>query len=132
MKYLEKLPDGENLTSIKLIFERIHARFRKGASKFSEKLKFGSSTITLAELNCLTRLNSWSKYCNFNNYTRDDAYLNMLLYSFPKNIKETLLYTEILILDKAETLLKTHDARNTWLDQVNSFKNENNEIKVRS
>ena len=76
-KYTENQRDSANLTTTKLIFERIEARFKKGVNRFSERLIFRSSTVILGEslLEYLTRLNFCSKYCDFGNYRRDDAHL---------------------------------------------------------
>ena len=124
VEFIDNQPDSDALNTIQLVFTRVAERFQKGINRHSERLKFRSTSLGQGEslLEYLNRLNKYSRNCDFNNYSRDDAHLEMLLLVSPQKIKEKLLLTDDLNLDKAKRILQAFDAGCSWLSQANSLK----------
>ena len=93
----------------------------------AERLNFRSIGINPGEmlLDYESRLNSFSKSCEFQNYDRDSAHLEMVLIAAPQKIKEKLLLTPDLTLDIAKNILKTMEVGSKWVSQASSIKLEN-------
>ena len=58
-----------------------------------------------------SRLNSFSKSCEFQNYDRDSAHLEMVLIAAPQKIKEKLLLTPDLTLDIVKKYSQNYGGR---------------------
>ena len=131
VEFIDNQPDSDALNTILLVFTRVAERFQKGINRQSEKLKFRSTSLGQGEslLEYLNRFNKYSKHCDFNNYSRDDAHLEMLLLVAPQKIKEKLLLTDDLNLDKAKRILQVLDAGCSWLSQANSLKFDGIKVK---
>ena len=100
----------------------------------AERLNFRSIGLNPGEslLDYESRLNSFSKFCEFQNYDRDSAHLEMVLIAAPQKIKEKLLLTPDLTLDIAKNILKTMEVGSKWVSQASSIKLENNnDVKIK-
>ena len=83
---------------------------------------------------CQSRLNSFSKSCEFQNYDHDSAHLEIVLIAAPQKFKEKLLLTPDLTLDIAKkiNILKTMEVGSKWVSQASSIKLENNnDVKIK-
>ena len=100
----------------------------------AERLNFRSTGINPGEslLDYESRLNSFNKSCEFQNYDRDSAHLEMVLIAAPQKIKEKLLLTPDLTLDIAKNIFKTMEVGSKWVSQASSIKLENNnDVKIK-
>ena len=100
----------------------------------AERLNFRSIGIYPGEslLDYESRLNSFSKSCEFQNYDRDSAHLEMVLIAAQQKIKEKLLLTPDLTLDIAKNILKTMEVGSKLVSQASSIKLENNnDVKIK-
>ena len=132
--YLEDLPNYGQLTTVKQLLDTVENRYKKAVNVHAEKLNFRSIGINPGEslLDYESRLNSFSKSCEFQNYDRDSAHLEMVLIAAPQKIKEKLLLTPDLTLDIAKNILKTMEVGSKWVSQASSIKLENNnDVKIK-
>ena len=100
----------------------------------AERFNFRSIGINPGEslLDYESRLNSFSKSCEFQNYDRDSAHLEMVLIAAPQKIKEKLLLTPDLTLDIAKNILKTMEVGSKWVSPASSIKLENkNDVRIK-
>ena len=106
--YLEDLPNYGQLTTVKQLFDTVENRYKKAVNVHAERLNFRSIGINPGEslLDYESRLNSFSISCEFQNYDRDSAHLEMVLIAAPQKIKEKLLLTPDLTLDIAKIFSK--------------------------
>ena len=104
--YLEDLPNYGQLTTVKQLLDTVENRYKKAVNVHAERLNFRSIGINPGEslLDYESRLNSFSKSCEFQNYDRDSAHLEMVLIAAPQKIKEKLLLTPDLTLDIAKNI----------------------------
>ena len=107
--YLEDLPNYDQLTTVKQLLDTVENRYKKVVNVHAERLNFRSIGINPGEslLDYESRLNSFSKSCEFQNYDRDSAHLEIVLIAAPQKIIEKLLLTPDLTLDIAKNILKT-------------------------
>ena len=132
--YLEDLPNYGQLTTVKQLLDTVENRYKKAVNVHAERLNFRSIGINSGEslLDYESRLNSFSKSCEFQNYDRDSAHLEMVLIAAPQKIKEKLLLTPDLTLDIAKNILKTVEVGSKWVSQASSIKLENNyDVKIK-
>ena len=132
--YLEGLPNYDHLTTVKQLLDTVENRYKKVVNVHAERLNFRSIGINPSEilLDYESRLNSFSKSCEFQNYDRDSAHLEMVLIAEPQKIKEKLLLTPDLTLDIAKNILKTMEVGSKWTSQASSIKLENNnDVKIK-
>ena len=118
------------------MLDTVENRYKKVVNVHAERLNFRSIGIIPGEslLDYESRLNSFSKSCEFQNYDRDSAHLEMVLIAAPqKKIKEKLLLTPINpTLDIAKNILKTMEVGSKWVIQASSIKLENNnDVKIK-
>ena len=132
--YLEDLPNYGQLTTVKQLLDTVENRYKKAVNVHAERLNFRSIGINPGEslLDYESRLNSFSKSCEFQNYDRDSAHLEMVLIAAPQKIKEKLLLTPDLTLDIAKNILKTMEVGTKWVSQASSIKlDNNNDVKIK-
>ena len=132
--YLKDLPNYSQLTTIKQLLDTVENRYKKAVNVHGERLNFRSIGINPGEslLDYESRLNSFSKSCEFQNYDRDSAHLEMVLIAAPQKIKEKLLLTPDLTLDIAKNILKTMEVGSKWANQASSIKlDNNNDVKIK-
>ena len=132
--YPEDLPNYDQLTTVKQLLDTVENRYKKVVYVHAERLNFRSIGINPGEslLDYESRLNSFSKSCEFQNYDRDSAHLEMVLISAPQKIKEKLLLTPDLTPDIAKNILKTLEVGSKWVSQASSIKLENNNgVKIK-
>ena len=132
--YLEDLPIYDQLTTVKQLLDTVENRYKKVVNVHAEPLNFRSIGISTGEclLDYESRLNSFSKSCEFQNYDRDSAHLEMVAIAAPQKIKEKLLLTPDLNLDIAKNILKTMEVGSKWVSQASSIKLENNnDVKIK-
>ena len=98
--YLKDLPNYDQLTTVKQLLDTVENRFQKVVNVHAERLNFRSIGINPGEslLDYASRLNSFSKSCEFQNYDRNSAHLEMVLIAALQKIKEKLLLTPDLTL----------------------------------
>ena len=122
--YLEDLPNCDQLTTVKQLLDTVENRYKKVVDVHAERLNFRSIGINPGEslLDYENRLNSFSEFCEFQNYDRDSAHLEMLLIASPQKIKEKLLLSPDLTLDIAKDILKTMEVGSKWVSQFSSIK----------
>ena len=116
------------------MLDTVENRYKKAVNVHAERLNFRSIGINPGEslLDYESRLNSFSKSCEFQNYDRDSAHLEMVLIAAPQKIKEKLLLTPDLTLDIAKNILKTMEVGSKWVSQACSIKLENNnDVKIK-
>ena len=127
--YLEDLPNYGQLTTVKQLLDTVENRYKKTVNVHAERLNFQSIGINPGEslLDYESRLNSFSKSCEFQNYDSDSAHLEMVLIA-----KEKLLLIPDLTLDIAKNILKTMEVGSKWVSQASSIKLENNnDVKIK-
>ena len=132
--YLEDLPNYGQLTTVKQLLDTVENRYKKAVNVHAERLNFLYIGINPGEslLDYESRLNSFSKSCEFENYDRDSAHLEMVLIAAPQKIKEKLLLTPDLTLDIAKNILKTMEVGSKWVSQASSIKlDNNNNVKIK-
>ena len=132
--YLEDLLNYDQLTTVKNLLDTVENRYKKVVNVHAKRLNFRSIGINPGEslLDYKSRLNSSSKSCEFQNYDRDSAHLEMVLIAAPQKIKEKLLLTPDLILHIARNILKTMEVGSKWVSQASSIKLENkNDVKIK-
>ena len=132
--YLEDLPNYGQLTTVKQLLDTVENRYKKAVNGHAERLNFRSIGINPVEslLDYESRLNSFSKSCEFQNYDRDSVHLEMVLIAAPQKIKEKLLLTPDLTLDIAKNILKTMEVGSKWVSQASSIKlDNNNDVKIK-
>ena len=132
--YLEDLPNYDQLTTVKQLLDTVENRYKKVGNVHAERLNFRSIGINPGEslLDYESRLNSFSKSCEFQNYDRDSTHLEMVLIAAPQKIKEKLLLTPDLTLDIVKNILKTMEVVSKWVSQASSIKLENNnDVKIK-
>ena len=132
--YLEDLPNYGQLTTVKQLLDTVEKRYKKAVNVHAERLNFRSIGINPGEslLDYESRLNSFSKSCEFQNYDRDSAHLEMVLIAAPQKIKEKLLLTPDLTLDIAKNILKTMEVGTKWVSQASSIiLDNNNDVKIK-
>ena len=75
--YIRDLPNFTDLDSIAKLIEVVQSRYTKSPNILCERYRFRNVTInpneSIGDFNL--RLNSYSKSCDFNNYSRDLAHL---------------------------------------------------------
>ena len=124
----------DQLTTVKQLLDTVENRYKKVVNVHAEQLNFRSIGINPGEslLDYESRLNSFSKSCEFQNHDRDSAHLEMVLIAAPQKIKEKLLLTPDLTLDIAKNILKTMEVGSKWVSQASSIKLENNnDVKIK-
>ena len=132
--YLEDLPNYDQLTTVKQLLDTFENRYKKVVNVHTERLNFRSIGINPGEslLDYESRLNSFSKSCEFQNYDRDSAHFEMVLIAAPQKIKEKLLLTPDLTLDIAKNILKTMEVGSKRVSQASSIKLENkNDVRIK-
>ena len=132
--YLEDLPNYYQLTTVKILLDTDENRYKKLVIVHAERLNFRSIGINTGErlVDYESRLNSFSKSCEFQNYDRDSAHLEMVLIAAPQNIKKKLLLTPDLTLDIAKNILKAMEVGSKWVSQASSIKLENkNDVRIK-
>ena len=79
----------------------------------AERLNLSSIGINPGEslLDYESRLNSFNKSCEFQNYDRDSTHLEMVPIAAPQKIKEKLLLTPDLTLDIAKKYSQNYGGR---------------------
>ena len=85
------LPNNGQLTTVKqLLLDTVENRYKKAVKVHAERLNFRSIGINPGEslLDYESRLNSFSKSCEFQNYDRDSAHLEMVIIAAPKRSKK--------------------------------------------
>ena len=73
------------------------------------------------------RLNTVSKNCNFNNYSRNDAHLDQIIATAPSKLREKLLMEKDINLEKALEIAKHALEGSKWCNQ---FSLENNKVNI--
>ena len=86
--YLVNLPNYDQLTTVKQLLDTVENRYKKVVNVHAERLNFRPIGINPGEslLDYESRLNSFSKSCEFQNYDRDSAHLKMVLIAAPQKI----------------------------------------------
>ena len=116
------------------MLDTVENRYKKVVNVHAERLNFRSIGINPGEslLDYESRLNSFSKSCEFQNYDHDSAHLEMVLIAVPQNLKEKLLLTPDLTLDIAKNIAKTMEFGSNWVSQASFIKLENkNDVKIK-
>ena len=87
-KFIAELPDVDNIKTIQDADEAVTERFKQEVNKHSERLKFRAVMREPREslMEFATRLNGLSRDCDFDNYSRDDAHLEVILKVAPAKI----------------------------------------------
>ena len=102
-EYLRDLPNFAELNTVVKLMEVLERRYSKSPNILCERYNFRRVKIlpkeTIKDFNA--RLNSYSKYCNFNNYTRDLAHLDQIILNASSKLREKLLLEKDLSLSKA-------------------------------
>ena len=116
------------------MLDTVENRYKKVVNVHAERLNFRSIGINPGEslLDYESRLNSFSKSCEFQNFDRDSAHLEMVLIAVSQNLKEKLLLTPDITLDIAKNIAKTMEFGSNWVSQASSIKLENkNDVKIK-
>jgi len=118
-EYLRDLPDFNTLNTVAKLIEKVKARYTKTPNKLCERFNFRRIKIMPNETitNFNARLNSHSKYCGFNNYSRDLAHLDLIILNAPQKLREKLLLEKDLTLKKAIDIASIAAEGSSWASQ---------------
>ena len=141
-EYIRDLPNFGNLVTVAQLLGVVESRYSKAPNTLCERYKFRNVKIrpneTIVDFNA--RLNSYSKNCDFEHYTRDKAHLDQLILNATPKLREKLLLEQDLTLTKALDIAKYTLQGNLWCNQfdgsadttkqeVNFNKNDSNNFK---
>ena len=96
--YLEDLPNYDQLITVKQLLDTVENKYKKVVNVHAERLNFRSIGINPGEslLDYESRQNSFSKSCEFQNYDRDSAHLEMDLIAAPRKRSKKNYYLHLI------------------------------------
>jgi len=87
--YLRDLPDFAALNTVKSLLDKVKSRYTKTPNILWERFNFKRVEIlsgeSISDFNA--RLNTFSKYCNFNQYSREAAHLDQIISNAPQKLR---------------------------------------------
>lgn len=122
-EFLRDLPDFDKLTKIEQLLEKVKSRYMKTPNVLCERYNFRKIKILPEEsiVDFNARLNSCSKYCDFNNYSRDLAHLDQIILNAHPKLREKLLLEKDLNLNKAIDIANYAAEGSNWANQFNDI-----------
>ena len=126
--YIRDLPNFDSLTTCAQLVEVVRARYTKVPNSSCERYTFRNVNIlpkeSIEDFNA--RLNTFSKHCEFNAYSRDLAHLDQIILNAPTKLREKLLMEKELTLVKALEIARYAHLGSDWCNQFQEDRKEVN------
>jgi len=118
-EYLRDLPDFGDLNTMRELLDKVGSRYKRTPNVLCERFNFRKVTIlpneSISEFNA--RLNTFSKHCKFDDYSRELAHLDQIILNCPSKLRERLLMEKDLDLAKAIDIAKFAAEGSKWANE---------------